>query len=62
LHLVSAFSFLAAYTLLFINPAAAGIVGWLIGMVSRQSGHIFFEPRGYDLINNRVILINLCSG
>jgi hypothetical protein len=52
LHLVSAFSFLAAYTLLFINPAASGIVGWLVGMVSRQSGHIFFEPRGYDLINN----------
>ncbi len=52
LHLVSAISFLTAYVLLFINPAAAGIVGWVVGMVTRQSGHIFFEPRGFDKINN----------
>ncbi len=52
LHLVSAISFLVAYALLFIDPAAAGIVGWVVGMVTRQSGHIFFEPRGYDKINN----------
>jgi hypothetical protein len=51
LHLVSAVSFLAAYVLLFIDPAAAGAVGWLVGMVTRQSGHIFFEPRGYDRVN-----------
>jgi hypothetical protein len=51
LHLVSAISFLVAYGLLFIDPAAAGIVGWLLGMATRQSGHIFFEPRGYDHIN-----------
>lgn len=51
LHLISAISFLVAYALLFINPAAAGIVGWLVGMVTRQSGHIFFEPRCYDEIN-----------
>jgi hypothetical protein len=51
LHLLSAISFLVAYVLLFVEPAAAGIVGWLVGMVSRQSGHIFFEPRGYDHIN-----------
>jgi hypothetical protein len=51
LHLISAISFLLAYVLLFINPAAAGAVGWLVGMVTRQSGHIFFEPRGYDNIN-----------
>ena len=51
LHLISAISFLVAYVLLFINPAAAGLVGWLVGMVTRQSGHIFFEPRGYDKIN-----------
>lgn len=48
LHLVSAISFLVAYVLLFIEPAAAGLVGWLVGMVTRQSGHIFFEPRGFD--------------
>ena len=52
LHLISAISFLASYVLLFVNPAAAGLVGWLVGMVTRQSGHIFFEPRGYDEINH----------
>lgn len=51
LHLVSALSFLVAYGLLFIDPAAAGLVGWLVGMSTRQSGHLFFEPRGYDRIN-----------
>jgi hypothetical protein len=51
LHLISAVSFLVAYVLLFTNPAMAGIVGWLVGMVTRQSGHIFFEPRGYDQVN-----------
>ena len=51
LHLISAVSFLVAYGLLFIDPAWAGIVGWLVGMVSRQSGHIFFEPRGHDRIH-----------
>ena len=48
LHLVSAISFVVAYGLLFVNPAAAGLMGWLVGMVTRQSGHIFFEPRGFD--------------
>jgi hypothetical protein len=52
LHLVSALSFLTAYVLLFTNPAAAAFVGWLVAMVSRQSGHFFFEPRGYDHINH----------
>lgn len=52
LHLISAISFLVAYVLLFIDPAMAGIVGWLVGMVTRQSGHIFFEPRGHDRIHD----------
>jgi hypothetical protein len=52
LHLVSALSFLVAYGLLFVDPAAAALVGWLVGMVTRQSGHIFFEPRGYDRLND----------
>ena len=51
LHLISAISFLVAYGLLFVDPAAAAIVGWCVGMVSRQSGHIFFEPKGYDEVN-----------
>ena len=24
---------------------------WLVAMVSRQSGHFFFEPKGYDEVN-----------
>jgi hypothetical protein len=51
LHLLSALSFLTAYVLLFTNPAAAALVGWLIAMVSRQTGHFFFEPKGYDAVN-----------
>jgi hypothetical protein len=51
LHLVSALSFLTAYVLLFTNPAAAAFVGWFVAMVSRQSGHFFFEPKGYDHTN-----------
>jgi hypothetical protein len=51
LHLVSAISFLVAYAVLFVDPAMSGIIGWCVGMVTRQSGHIFFEPRGYDHIN-----------
>jgi len=52
LHLVSALSFLTAYVLLATNHlAAAALVGWLVAMVSRQSGHFFFEPKGYDTVN-----------
>jgi hypothetical protein len=51
LHFVSAISFLISYVLLFSDPAAAALVGWLIGMVTRQSGHFFFEPKGYDEVN-----------
>lgn len=52
LHFVSAISFLVAYAMLFVSPALSGLIGWLVGMVSRQSGHIFFEPRGHDRIHN----------
>jgi hypothetical protein len=51
LHLVSALSFLCAYALLFIDPAMAALVGWLVAMTSRQIGHIVFEPKGYDHVN-----------
>jgi hypothetical protein len=51
LHLVSALSFLCAYVLLFIDPAAAGLVAWLVSMTSRQAGHFFFEPKSYDHVN-----------
>jgi len=51
LHLVSALSFLCAYALLFVDPAAAGLLAWLVSMTTRQAGHFFFEPRGYDTVN-----------
>jgi hypothetical protein len=51
LHLLSAVSFLCTYVLLFADPAAAALVGWLVAMVSRQIGHFYFEPKGYDEVN-----------
>ena len=48
LHLVSALSFLGAYVMLFFDPVISALVGWLVSMTSRQAGHFFFEPRGYD--------------
>jgi len=29
----------------------AALLGWLVAMTSRQIGHLFFEPRGYDVVN-----------
>ncbi len=51
LHLLSALSFLAAYATVFENPAASALIAWLVAMVSRQAGHFFFEPKGYDTVN-----------
>jgi hypothetical protein len=51
LHFVSAISFLVAYGMLFYDPPMAALIAWLIGMCTRQSGHFFFEPRGYDHAN-----------
>jgi hypothetical protein len=30
---------------------ASALIGWLVSMTSRQAGHFFFEPRGYDHLN-----------
>jgi len=51
LHLISAISFVIAYVYLLIDPAVSGLIAWLISMTSRQSGHFFFEPLGYDEVN-----------
>jgi 2-hydroxy-palmitic acid dioxygenase Mpo1-like protein len=51
LHLVSALSFIASYALVFASPAAAVLIGWLVAMPTRQIGHFFFEPNGYDEAN-----------
>ena len=52
LHLVSALSFLYAYAMLFTDPVKAALVGWLVSMMTRQVGHFFFEPKGYDDVNH----------
>ena len=52
LHLVSAISFLMSYALLFRDPALAAIIAWCVSMTTRQTGHFFFEPRGYDTVND----------
>ncbi|MDE2294847.1 MAG: hypothetical protein KGL36_05220 [Gammaproteobacteria bacterium] len=51
LHLFSAISFLVAYATCVVSPALAALIGWLLAMVSRQAGHFFFEPKGYDAVN-----------
>ena len=52
LHLVSAISFVCAYVIVFWDPAVAALIGWLFSMTTRQAGHFFFEPKGYDRINH----------
>jgi hypothetical protein len=51
LHFVSAISFMFAYVMLFIDPVVSALVGWLVSMTTRQAGHFFFEPKGYDHVN-----------
>ncbi len=51
LHFVSAVSFIVAYVVVFFDPALAALLGWGVSMVTRQSGHFFFEPKGYDHAN-----------
>ncbi len=51
MHLLSASCFIASYILVFYYPAAAALVGWLLAMVLRQTGHFFFEPKSYDEVN-----------
>src|SRR6187399_2600684 len=51
LHLLSATTFVCAYVMMFSDPAAAALLAWLVAMTSRQIGHLFFEPRGYDQVN-----------
>ena len=51
LHLLSATSFICAYLVLFWDPALAALIAWMISMTSRQIGHFFFEPKGYDAVN-----------
>jgi hypothetical protein len=52
LHFVSALSFLFSYVMLLKDPAISALAGWLVAMTTRQTGHFFFEPKGYDEIND----------
>src|SRR5262245_12999630 len=51
LHLFSACCFLTSYALLAFDAATAVWIGWLGAWISRQIGHFFFEPKGYDSAN-----------
>jgi hypothetical protein len=51
LHLFSALCFLTSYMLLPFHPIIASLFGWTVAMWSRQIGHFFFEPKGFDRIN-----------
>jgi len=51
LHMLSACTFLCAYALAFHDLALASLLGWIVAMTSRQCGHFFFEPKGYDEAN-----------
>ncbi len=51
LHLLSAVCFVVAYVLLFVDPAVSALLAWGVSMTSRQAGHFFFEPRGFDHVN-----------
>ena len=37
--------------MIFKDPAISALAGWLIAMTSRQTGHFFFEPKDYDVVN-----------
>ena len=51
MKMVSAISFVCSYVLLFTDPVAAALTGWLVAMTTRQVGHFIFEPKGYDTLN-----------
>lgn len=51
LHFISAMSFVVAYAWLLIDPVISALIAWLVSMTTRQSGHFFFEPKGYDHVN-----------
>jgi hypothetical protein len=51
LHFVSAISFMISYVMLYFDPLMSALIGWLVSMTSRQAGHFFFEPKGYDHVN-----------
>jgi hypothetical protein len=51
LHFVSATTFVISYLLAWNFPWLAALLAWSVSMTSRQAGHFFFEPKGYDHVN-----------
>ncbi len=51
LHLLSAVTFVVAYAIMVKDPALAALLAWLMAMTSRQIGHLVFEPKEYDVVN-----------
>jgi hypothetical protein len=51
LHLLSAASFVCAYIVMFKDPALAALIAWMVAMTTRQIGHLVFEPKDYDVVN-----------
>ncbi len=51
LHFFSATTFVCCYLLFPFDPGIASFIAWTLAMASRQSGHFFFEPKGYDTAN-----------
>ncbi len=51
IHFFSACCFVATYVFLWIHPVATVLLAWPIAMWCRQIGHFFFEPKGYDSLN-----------
>jgi hypothetical protein len=52
LHLLSAATFVCAYAVMLSDPALAALLAWLVSMTSRQIGHLVFEPKTYDVVND----------
>ncbi len=52
LHLLSAVTFVIAYGVMFRDPAYAALLAWMVSMTSRQIGHLVFEPKNYDVVND----------
>lgn len=51
LHFFSACTFILCYALVWNYPWLAALLAWGFAMTSRQAGHFFFEPKGYDHVN-----------
>jgi hypothetical protein len=51
LHFFSAMTFVCCYMLFVFDPGIASFIAWTLAMASRQSGHFFFEPKGFDAAN-----------